>query len=711
MLLGIYWENTMDHYFKYKNELNKLIECEDSFEFFRNLALDNIHTTPEASKEIFDEVLRFANENKLNKVSGWAHYYLGWYYSNLSRYDEALDNFLLSHSTFEIIDFKKGLIYACNGLTNIYCQIGQFKLANEWGLKGISLAEVTDEKEELVILLINTGINYIQMKDFQKSREILNYIKIMNFELTKRQLVAYKLCLAEIEINIGDSGIALVYLDEVTKIDDELTIDISDTYKLKGMAYVKINEYEMAKKEFMKSYDFSNLQGYTYEKCCAMIEWSKLSCIIKRQHDAINKLKEVIDIAKTGKFKIILKEAYYLLYKIFQELKNYKESLNYLEEFILIDDQIYDYEQNQLMAKMNINHTKREANLYKLLYDKTELLSSIGQKIISNLDLNSIINIINKEIYKLIKTDIFGIAVYDNTSNEVAFNFVRGNSDLIEIIPFNINDDSSFGAYCLKNKADIIIDNVEEEYSKYVSSNYEANNDSKLEKSRLYTTLVIKGRVVGLMTAQSYSEKAYDKNDLNTLKIIANYSAIAIDNAISYKKIENIATYDNMTGFLTRFEIIRLGEIIYEKHKDKSTSFCVIMIDIDNFKTINDTYGHAYGDKALNMVTSTISECIRTTDYIGRYGGDEFLLICPGAEQKEAMEVAERIRNTICNCSYLIGEEIKVNITLSLGVYEFGINDRSFFDGVKMADKYLYNAKKDSKNKVVSKLKSKCIKV
>ena len=111
------------------------------------------------------------------------------------------------------------------------------------------------------------------------------------------------------------------------------------------------------------------------------------------------------------------------------------------------------------------------------------------------------------------------------------------------------------------------------------------------------------------------------------------------------------------------------------------------------------------------MVTSTISECIRTTDYIGRYGGDEFLLICPGAEQKEAMEVAERIRNTICNCSYLIGEEIKVNITLSLGVYEFGINDRSFFDGVKMADKYLYNAKKDSKNKVVSKLKSKCIKV
>ncbi|MBP1924639.1 diguanylate cyclase (GGDEF)-like protein [Sedimentibacter acidaminivorans] len=697
----------MNSKFKYENELNKLIECEENFAFFINLAKESVRTAPEAFKEVFDNVLEFAKANNLNISKGWSYYYLGWYFFDLSKYDEAIENFLLSHDVFDTHECKKGVIYSCNGLTNIYCQIGQFMLANEWGLKGIYLAEEIGEKEELVILLINIGINYIQMKDYYKSKEILNSIKMLNHELTKRQIVACKLCLAEIEINIGNPAIALVYLDEVSKMDDELTVDTSDAFKLKGMAYVKINEYEMAKKEFVKSYDFSNLQGYTYEKCCALIEWAKLSYLIKRQHEAINVLKEVADIAKSSKFIIILKDTFHLLYEMYKELGNHKKSLRYLEEYISIDDQIYDYEQNQLMAKMNINHTKREANLYKLLYDKTELLSSIGQKIISNLDLNSIINIINKEIYKLIKTDIFGIAVYDTTMEEVAFNFVRGNSDLIETIPFNINDESSFGAYCLKNKADIIIGDVEQEYSKYVSSDYVNHNDSKFEKSRIYTTLIIKGRVVGVMTAQSYMENTYDTNDLNTLKIIANYSAIAIDNAMSYKKIEDIATYDNMTGFLTRFEIIRLGEIIYEKHRNKHNSFCVIMIDIDNFKSINDSYGHVYGDRALNKVTSSISQCIRTTDYIGRYGGDEFLLICPGADQKEAIEVAERIRNTICNNSYVIDDEVTVNITLSLGVYEFGKNDMSFIDGVKMADKYLYNAKKGSKNKVVSKLKSK----
>jgi len=692
----------MNSNFKYKEELNMLISNEDNFEFFKNLAVKYLHSNPDFIKEILDEVLKFSMENNLYKVKAWTCYYLGWYYGDMSEYSNALDTFLIANDTFEIINDKKGLIYACNGLTNIYCQIGQFKLANEWGLKGIYLAEETNENDALIVLLINTGVNYIQMKYFQKSKDIFNSIKMMNFELTKQQQIACKLSLAEIEINIGDPKVALEYLDEVSNLDNELSNNTSEAYKLKGMAYFMLNEYDNAHKEYVKCYDFSNKQGYTYEKCSVMIEWSKLSFVIGRQQDAINILKEVVDVSKLGDFQMLLKESYNILYKTYKQLGNTKDALKYLEEYILIDDQIYDYEQNQLMAKMNINHTKREANLYKLLYDKTELLSFIGQKIISNLDLNLIINIINKEIYKLIKTDIFGIAIYDGTKDEVAFNFAKGSSDVIEITSFNINDDSSFGAYCLKNKAEIIIGNVEEEYSKYVSRNY-VHNDSQFEKSRIYTPLIIKDKVVGLMTVQSYIENAYDKSDLNTLRIIANYSAIAIDNALSYRKIEKIATYDNMTGFLTRFEIIRLGEIIYEKHRNNDIGFCVIMIDIDNFKSINDSYGHVFGDKALNMVTDTVSKCIRTTDYIGRYGGDEFLLICPGAEQEEAIDVAERIRKTICSKTYLIGENVTVNITLSLGVYEFGKNEISFIDGVKMADKYLYNAKKGSKNKVASK--------
>lgn len=696
----------MDFIFEFKDELNKLIENEDNFEFFRNIAMENMRSKPYYFKEVFDEVLLFAIDNKLNKTEAWAHYYIGWYFFDIYKYDKATDCFLISNDIFNIIADNEGLIYACNGLTNVYCQIGQFKLANEWGLKGISLAEETNEKYALVLLLINTGINYIRMKYLQKAKQIFKSIEMIDIELSRQLQISYKLGIAEIEINIGDPNLALSYVQDVLNLDNELSVDTGEAYMLKGMAYVKLNEYEIAEKEFIKSYDYSNKKGYIYEKCCVMVEFSKLRCIIGRQDDAIGFLKEVIEISNFFKFQILLRQSHNILYKTYKQLGNDKQALNHLEEYIIIDDQIYDYEQNQIMAKMNIKQTKRQAELYKLLYDKTELLSTIGQKIISNLNINSIIDIIGSEINNIIKTDTLGIALYDNENEQAVYYFVNENSKLKRVLQFNVDDNSIMSAYCIKNKTDIIISNIAKEYSKYASSYEEIFNGEGIEKSMIFTPLIIKDKVVGVITVQSFMENTYDKTDLNTLKIIANYSAIAIDNAMSYKRIEHIATYDCMTGFLTRFEIIRLGEIIYEKYKDKNINFSLIMIDIDNFKLINDCYGHVFGDKALNLVTETISKCIRTTDYIGRYGGDEFLLICPGAGEAEALDAAERIRNTIGNKTYAISEDISIKITLSLGVYEFKKSDLSFVDGVKMADKYLYKAKKGSKNKVVSKLMS-----
>lgn len=690
----------MDFKYKYKEELDKLLENEDNFEYFNQLIKKLRKYDTEATKEIIDELLLFAIDHNLNNTIAWIYYYLGWYFMDTSKYNKSVEAFLISNDVFEDTGDEKGLMYACNGLTNVYCQIGQFKLANEWGLKGISLCEDMNDKEALCTLLINTGINYIQMKDYIKAKDILKNIKMINYELNNSQKISYFIALAEVEINIGEPNKALIYLDEAAKLDDSLNMstDTSEIFKLKGMAYAKLYEYDLAEKEFIKCYDFSNQQGYIYEKCSSLIEWAKLCVKICRYDNAIQTLEYVSETSKTNDFNVLMKESYHLLYEIFKKLKNEKEALYYLEKYIEIDDLIYDYEQNQLMAKMNIKHTKREAKLYKLLYDRTELLSSIGQKIISNLNINSIIDLINEELNNLIKADLMGIALYDCEKGDAAYNYILVNSKNKSTSQFNVNDKHAFGAYCIRNKKDIIINDVTKEYKKYTNLNPDDFNKGIFEKSMIYTPLIIKEKVVGIITVQSYKVNAYDKDDLNILKIIANYAAIAIDNAMSYKKLEHIATFDNMTGFLTRFEITRLGQILYEKFKEKS--FSIIMIDIDDFKSINDTYGHIYGDKALNMVSAAISDYVRSSDYIGRYGGDEFLLICPGATKSKAIDIAERIRKEIYNKIFILEDDISVKITLSLGVYQYGENDTSFIDGVKKADKYLYMSKEGTKNKV-----------
>lgn len=688
---------------KHENELNKLKENENNIEFFRELATNR--DNPEIMKETIDGLLEFSKDNNLNSVKAWAYYFLGWYNFYQSHYDKATECFLVSNDIFDIVKSKEGLIYACNGLTNVYCQIGQFKLANEWGLKGISLCEETGNKKALVILLINTGINYIQMKYFSMGREIFHSLEIMDCELTKMQQISCNLSLAEIEINIGEPKLALSYIESALKIEEEFNInsDLCEIYKLRGMAFIKLSLYDLAEQSFKMSYERASQGELIYEKCSSMLEWSKLHILVGRKSEALKLLNKVIEVCSCKELNILLRETYHTVYTIYKDMNMAHKALYYLEKYILIDDAMYDYEQNQLMAKMNFKHTKREADQYKSLYDKTELLSSIGQKIISNLNTDSIINIIDEEINKLIAADYFGIAVYDQENDKAMYYFVGEHLQLREVIQFNESTNNTFGSYCIKNKKDIIIGNSDREYKKYIDNppiEFDEAQGKSYMMSIIYTPMIINEKVVGLMTVQSKEENAYDQNDLNTLKILANYSAIAIENAISYKKIEDLATYDNLTRFLTKFEIIRLGEIIYDKCKSNSSKFSVSMIDIDNFKTVNDTFGHLVGDKALSMVADTISKCIRNTDYIGRYGGDEFLLICPGLGEPEAVDVAERIRSTVENKIFNVGDGINISVTISLGVHEFRQTEISFMDVVKAADKNLYNAKGNNRNLV-----------
>lgn len=696
----------MDFQVRYADELNKLKENENNIEFFRKLALNR--NNPEVMKETIDGLLNYSKENNLNNTKAWAYYYLGWFHFDKSHYDKAAESFLVSNDIFDIAKNSTGLIYACNGLTNVYCQIGQFKLANEWGLKGISLCEETGNKEALVILLINTGINYIQMKYFCKGREIFHSLEIMDCELTKTQQISCSLALAEIEINIGEPNLALSYIENALKIEEELkiTADICEIYKLKGMSFIKLELYDLAEQELKKAYQFSVKYDYIYEKCCSMVEMARLYVLVGRKQEAVKLLNDVIEICTSKELNILLRESYHILYTIYKNMNMPDNALKFLEKYILIDDEMYDYEQNQLMAKMNFKHTKREADQYKSLYDKTELLSTIGQKIISNLSIKSIIAIINEEINKLIETDYFGIAVYEHEKDQATYYFVGENLQIKEVVKFNEKDNNTFGAYCIKNKKDIIIGNSDKEYKKYIENepielNVVKGKSKSSMNSLIYTPMIINDKVVGLMTVQSREENAYDQNDLHTLKILANYTAIAIENAISYQKVEDQATYDNLTRFLNKFEILKLGEIIFDKYKANNSRFSVSMIDIDNFKTVNDTYGHVFGDKALGMVAETISRCIRNTDYIGRYGGDEFLLICPGLGRPEAVDVAERIRSTVENKIYELDDGIKVSVTISLGVHEYNSNDISFMDGVKAADKNLYSAKGKNRNIVI----------
>jgi diguanylate cyclase (GGDEF)-like protein len=160
--------------------------------------------------------------------------------------------------------------------------------------------------------------------------------------------------------------------------------------------------------------------------------------------------------------------------------------------------------------------------------------------------------------------------------------------------------------------------------------------------------------------------------------------------------IEQIAITDQLTEVFNRRHIMSRFEEEFEKFKRLKKTVSCIMADVDNFKAVNDSYGHLVGDQVLKAISHRIRNTVRAYDILGRYGGEEFLIIMPDTSLEDARELAERIRTRV--------KEETVNnatITLSLGVVCVEESDRSVDDIIRRADQNLYKAKKGGKDRVV----------
>ena len=179
-------------------------------------------------------------------------------------------------------------------------------------------------------------------------------------------------------------------------------------------------------------------------------------------------------------------------------------------------------------------------------------------------------------------------------------------------------------------------------------------------------------------------------------RVVRFLQATSQDLYLLNKKLEESATIDGLTNIFNRKKISE--RIAYELKKlDKARKINLIMFDIDNFKHINDTYGHDMGDEVLIKIADTAKKCIRPQDSIGRWGGEEFMILLPQSKKETAVEIAEKIRKSIEDIKW---EKIE-KITISLGVTEVREDDdlQSFY---KRVDNRLYYAKQHGKNRVVS---------
>jgi len=221
-------------------------------------------------------------------------------------------------------------------------------------------------------------------------------------------------------------------------------------------------------------------------------------------------------------------------------------------------------------------------------------------------------------------------------------------------------------------------------------------------RSELAVPLIAEGKVLGVFNVESTRLAAFGQRDLHLLGTLASYAVVAIQNARLYEQAQRLAITDGLTELYNHRYFYEALERFLERSRRDAQPLAIIMAEIDRFKHHNDTYGHKSGDEVLRTIAGLLRRGSRPSDVVARYGGDEFMVVLPGASAAAAHEIAERLRRTVEAYPLLANGDIITSVTMSVGVAAFPQDGATAGALVEAVDRAQYLAKRSGGNRVHS---------
>lgn len=318
---------------------------------------------------------------------------------------------------------------------------------------------------------------------------------------------------------------------------------------------------------------------------------------------------------------------------------------------------------------------------------------SVAQVVVSSLDLDEVLHNILCSALGIMDMPAGSIALYDESLNRLQLHAHIGLSEkLTARSSWSVSVGGLTHRILSEGQLFVVEDTQGEAFFK---------NPLALEegiRSLIAVPLKIQDKIIGILYLDDFVPRTFFAMRLHMLSILASFATMSIDNARLHVKTRLLACTDGLTGlynhrhFLVSFEEEMARAIRYEK------PLSLVMLDVDDFKRFNDTYGHPVGDKALIAVAKTLHSLLRTCDFSFRYGGEEFIAILTETDIDKALVAAERLRQGIINSTRdaLVGI-VPEGVTVSIGVVSY---PRDGFGDVliKEVDDQLYRAKREGKN-------------
>ncbi|HEY9529534.1 MAG TPA: sensor domain-containing diguanylate cyclase, partial [Anaerolineales bacterium] len=193
--------------------------------------------------------------------------------------------------------------------------------------------------------------------------------------------------------------------------------------------------------------------------------------------------------------------------------------------------------------------------------------------------------------------------------------------------------------------------------------------------------------------------KGLTRADLPIMSIFAKQIGVSLERARLFQEVQSLALTDPLTGLQNRRSLFELGRVEFARMQRMQRPFCCMMLDLDHFKQVNDQYGHMVGDQVLQEFAKRCSLSVREIDLVGRYGGEELIILLPETDRPTSMQVAERLLSTIADTPIKIFDK-EISVTASIGVATQDENTMDLETLIARADQAMYIAKHKGRNRV-----------
>jgi diguanylate cyclase (GGDEF)-like protein len=316
------------------------------------------------------------------------------------------------------------------------------------------------------------------------------------------------------------------------------------------------------------------------------------------------------------------------------------------------------------------------------------LIVEVARALTSELDLRGLFGKIKDQVRRVIDAPLFMVAFAGEAHTVTLEYLVEGDR---EFPPQRYPIEGTIVGRVFETGAPVLVANVAER--ERLTQTAVGEGAVKVQ-SVLAVPLTIGGEIIGALAVQSYAQSAYSDRHIELLTAIAEQSAVAVRNATLYERAKLRADHDALTGLPNKQTLLDRLSFELKRAQREHGRLALLMMDVDQFKGINDSYGHQFGDAVLKVVAGSLHAVARGSDVVGRFGGDEFCAILPGADGDAARAFVERLRSDVEARPVKHGGHSPVPISLSIGFGAYPEDADNLDQLVAAADAALYSDKR-----------------